>query len=59
MPVKNMPSKVPAPPIDATGAEAAHLIEVGEISTDQRAEIASAIGSGADATVLPRRPEQA
>jgi hypothetical protein len=44
MPVRNMPSKVPAPPVDATGAPRPRTVEVGEISADQRAEAATDIG---------------
>ena len=45
MPVRKMPSKVPAPPIEATGApRPPHLVEVGEVGADQRAEAAGDIG---------------
>ena len=45
MPVRKMPSNVPAPPIEATGAPRPRdLVEVGEVGADQRAQPAGDIG---------------
>jgi hypothetical protein len=45
MPVRNMPSKGSGTPDRGyRRAEATHLVKVGEISADQRAEAASDIG---------------